>query len=65
LRFNEGHVSPADYTKRFKDIQAAPFPSMLVIFSKANVEGLAPATGSAPPIQIEVCRYPLTSIRGG
>jgi hypothetical protein len=44
LRFNEGHVSPADYTKRFKDIQAAPFPSMLVIFSKANVETLATAS---------------------
>ena len=24
----------------------------------ANVRGLAPATGSAPPIQVEVCRYP-------
>jgi hypothetical protein len=27
--------------------------------------GQAPATGSAPPIQVEVCCYPQTSTRGG
>ena len=27
--------------------------------------GVAPATGSAPPIQVEVCRYPPASTQGG
>lgn len=34
-------------------------------FSQANVEGLAPATGSVPPIQVEVSDYPQTSTGGG
>lgn len=32
LKFNEKHVSPCDYSKRFKEMGGAPFPSMLVIF---------------------------------
>jgi hypothetical protein len=31
----------------------------------ANVEAWQPATGSAPPLQVEVCRHPPTSTRGG
>jgi hypothetical protein len=30
-----------------------------------NVEGLAPATGSAPPEQVEVCRHPPNPTRIG
>jgi hypothetical protein len=30
-----------------------------------NVEAWQPATGSAPPLQVEVCRHPSTSTRGG
>jgi hypothetical protein len=31
----------------------------------AQRRGLAPATGSAPPLQVEVCRHPSTSTQSG
>jgi hypothetical protein len=34
-------------------------------FILAQRRRVAPATGSAPPLQVEVCRYPPTSTRGG
>ena len=33
--------------------------------SAANIEAWQPATGSAPPVQVEVCRHPPAQPRGG
>ena len=45
LKFNENHVEPCDYSKRFKDMGGAPFPSMLVVYRKPNKEiGISPLT---------------------
>jgi hypothetical protein len=30
-----------------------------------NVEAWQPATGIAPPLQVEICRHPPTSAQGG
>jgi hypothetical protein len=37
----------------------------MVLNSSTNVKGLAPATGSAPPLQVEVYRHPPSPTRIG
>jgi hypothetical protein len=54
--------------KSLGDSRANLFSSSILILRNIfleNVEGLAPATGSAPPIQVEVCSYPQNPTRGG
>jgi site-specific DNA-methyltransferase (adenine-specific) len=39
LKFNEDHITPCDYSKRFAEMHGAPFPSMLVIFNGKGNSG--------------------------
>ena len=36
LKFCEDHIAPCDHSKRFKEMQSAPFPSMLVIYKRQD-----------------------------
>jgi hypothetical protein len=38
---------------------------LLIKVDRENVKGVAPATGSATPHQVEVCRHPPNPTRGG